>query len=248
MAEVKFPTEMVDLPSQGLLYPKDSSLSSGQIEIKYMTAKEEDILTSANLIKSGVVVEKLLESLIIDKSIKVGDLLIGDKNAILIAARILAYGKEYEVEIDGQSVEVDLTQLKDKKLDKSNVTDGNNEFEFELPATKRKLTFKLLTSADEKQSDKEVESYKKIGDGIEYSLTTRLKHQIISIDGDTKRTSINSFVENEFLSRDSMAFRTYVNELMPDVDMTSTYTDLDGEEKEFLVPMTIQFLWPASNL
>ena len=73
-------------------------------------------------------------------------------------------------------------------------------------------------------------------------------YSAISIDGDTKRTSINSFVENEFLSRDSMAFRTYVNELMPDVDMTSTYTDVDGEEKEFLVPMTIQFLWPASNL
>ena len=102
MAEVKFPTEVVDLPSQGLLYPKDSPLSSGTIEVKYMTAREEDILTSANLIKRGVVVEKLLESLIIDKSIKVSDLLIGDKNAVLIAARILAYGKSYEVEVEGQ--------------------------------------------------------------------------------------------------------------------------------------------------
>ena len=93
MAEVKFPTEVVDLPSRGLLYPKDSPLSSGKIEVKYMTAREEDILTSANLIKQGVVVEKLLESLIVDKSIKVNDLLIGDKNSVLIAARILAYGK-----------------------------------------------------------------------------------------------------------------------------------------------------------
>ena len=117
MAEVKFPTEVVDLPSKGLLYPKDSPLSTGKIEIKYMTAKEEDILTSANLIKQGVVVEKLLESLIVDKSIKVDDLLIGDKNAVLIASRILAYGKEYEVEVEGQKIEVDLTKLKDKKLD-----------------------------------------------------------------------------------------------------------------------------------
>ena len=245
MAEVKFPTEVVDLPSQGLLYPKDSPLSSGTIEIKYMTAREEDILTSANLIKKGVVVEKLLESLIIDKSIKVDDLLIGDKNAVLIASRILAYGKEYEVEVEGQKVEVDLTKLKDNLLDKSIVSDGVNEFEFELPATKRKLTFKLLTSGDEKEIDKEVKGYEKVGDGIGYELTTRLKHQIISVDGDTKRASINSFVDNEFLSRDSIAFRTHVNDIMPDVDMTSTYTDEDGNEKEFTVPMTVTFLWPS---
>ena len=247
MAEVKFPTEVVDLPSKGLLYPEGSSLSSGKIEIKYMTAREEDILTSANLIKKGIVVEKLLESLIVDKSIKVDDLLIGDKNAVLIASRILAYGKEYEVEIDGRRIEVDLTQLKDNQLDESIVTNGANEFEFELPATKRKLTFKMLTSGDEKAIDDEVKGYEKIH-GIGYELTTRLKHQIISVDGDTKRASINSFVDNEFLSRDSIAFRTHVNDIMPDVDMTSTYTDDDGEEKEFTVPMTVTFLWPNAGI
>ena len=245
MAEVKFPTEVVDLPSQGLLYPKDSPLSSGTIEVKYMTAREEDILTSANLIKQGIVVEKLLEALIVDKSIKVDDLLIGDKNAVLIAARILAYGKEYEIEFSGQKMVVDLTQLKDNKLDENLVSNGVNEFEFELPATKRKLTFKMLTSGDEKEIDKEVKGYEKVGDDIGYDLTTRLKHQIISIDGDTKRTSINSFVDNEFLSRDSIAFRMHVNEIIPDVDMSSTYTDEDGNEKEFTVPMTVTFLWPS---
>ena len=248
MAEVKFPTEVVDLPSQGLLYPKDSPLSSGTIEVKYMTAREEDILTSANLIKKGIVVEKLLEALIVDKSIKVSDLLIGDKNAVLIAARILAYGKEYNLEYDGQQIEVDLTKLKDKKLDESIVSAGVNEFEFELPATKRKLTLKLLTSGDENEIDKEVAGYEKVGDGIGYGLTTRLKHQIVSIDGDTKRASINSFVDNEFLSRDSMAFRTYVNEIMPDVDMTSTYVDFRWNRKEFTVPMTVTFLWPSARV
>ena len=247
MAEVKFPTEVVDLPSKGLLYPKDSPLSSGKIEIKYMTAREEDILTSANLIKQGVVVEKLLESLIVDKSIKVDDLLIGDKNAILIASRVLAYGKEYEVEIEGQKVVVDLTKLKDKLLDESIASDGVNEFEFELPATKRKLTFRLLTSGDEKTIDEEVKGYEKLH-GIGYELTTRLKQQIVSVDGDTKRASINSFVDNEFLSRDSIAFRSYVSEIMPDVDMTSTFTDADGNEKEFTVPMTVTFLWPSANI
>ena len=247
MAEVKFPTEVVDLPSKGLLYPKDSPLSTGKIEIKYMTAKEEDILTSANLIKKGVVVEKLLESLIVDKSIKVDDLLIGDKNAVLIASRILAYGKDYEVEVDGRKIEVDLTQLKDNQLDDSIVTNGANEFEFELPATKRKLTFKLLTSGDERVIDEEVKGYEKIH-GIGYELTTRLKHQIISVDGDTKRASINSFVDNEFLSRDSIAFRAYVASIMPDVDMTSSYTDEEGNEKEFTVPMTVTFLWPNAGI
>ena len=247
MAEVKFPTEVVDLPSNGLLYPKGSPLSSGKIEIKYMTAKEEDILTSANLIRQGVVVEKLLESLIVDKSIKVDELLIGDKNAVLIASRILAYGKEYEVEVEGQKIEVDLTKLKDKKLDESVVTNGANEFEFELPATKRKLTFKMLTSGDEKVIDEEIKGYEKIH-GIGYELTTRLKHQIISVDGDSKKASINSFVDNEFLSRDSIAFRTYVAEIQPDVDMTSTFTDSEGNEKEFTVPMTVTFLWPTAGI
>ena len=248
MAEVNFPTEVVDLPSQGLLYPKDSPLSSGKIEVKYMTAKEEDILTSANLIKKGIVVEKLIESLVVDKSIDIDTILVGDKNAILVASRILAYGKEYEVEIDGQTVEVDLTTLKDKEVDKSVFTKGVNEFEFELPATKRKLTFKLLTSGDEKSIDTEIKGYEKVGDGIGYDLTTRLKNMILSIDGDTKRASINTFVDNEFLSRDSLAFRTYANKIMPDVDMTSEYIDEDGEKKEFTVPMTVQFLWPTINL
>ena len=248
MAEVKFPTEVVDLPSKGLLYPKESPLSSGKVEVKYMTAREEDILTSANLIKNGTVVEKLLESLIVDKSIKVDDLLIGDKNAILIASRILAYGKKYTVEVGGQTIDVDLTQLKDKKMDESKVTDGANEFEFELPATKRKLTFKLLTSGDEKNMEAEIKGYEKMGDEIGYELTTRLKHMIVSVDGDTKKTSIYSFVDNEFLSIDSIEFRKYYNKLMPDVDMTSTYTDEDGEEKEFTVPMTVQFLWPTTGI
>ena len=245
MAEVKFPTEVVDLPSQGLIYPKDSPLSSGKVEVKYMTAKEEDILTSANLIKRGVVVEKLIESLIVDKSINTGDILVGDKNAILIAVRILAYGKEYKVEIDNQSVEVDLTKLKDKKMNKSAFSEGINEFEFELPTTKRKLTFKLLTSGDESDIENEVKGYKKVGSQIDPELTTRLKRMIVSIDGDTKRTSINSFVDNEFLSRDSFAFRRHANKLMPDIDMTSEYIDEDGERKEFTVPMTVQFFWPS---
>jgi hypothetical protein len=150
--------------------------------------------------------------------------------------------------MDGQTIEVDLTKLKDKKLDEKIVSDGVNEFEFELPTTKRKLTFKLLTSSDETSIDNEVKGYEKVGDGIARETTTRLKHMIVSVDGDGKRASINSFVDNEFLSRDSIAFRAYAKKIMPDVDMTSTYIDEDGEEKEFTVPMTVQFLWPTINI
>ena len=134
MAEVKFPTEVVDLPSKGLLYPDDSPLSTGKVEIRYMTAKDEDILTSPNLIKKGIVIDKLLESLIVNKDIKVGNLISGDKNAILVIARVLAYGKDYEIEVDGSKVTVDLTQLKDKELDKDIVHNKENSFPFELPS------------------------------------------------------------------------------------------------------------------
>ena len=246
MADYKFPTELVDLPSQGHFYAEDSPLSRGKVEIKYMTAKEEDILTSQNLIKQGTVIDVLLNSLIVNKDIKVDDLLIGDKNAVLIAARILAYGKEYKVQVNGKEVIVDLTTLKDKPLKDEVKESKSNEFEMELPNTKRKITFKLLTAGDEKLIDKEVEGLKKIGDGISYELTTRFKHMIISIDGDSKRASVNNFVENEFLSRDSIAFRAFMKHITPDVDMTSTYFDEDGEEKEFTVPMTVSFLWPDS--
>ena len=121
MAEVKFPTEDVNLPSKGYFYPKDNPLASGKVEMKYMTAREEDILTSPNLLKQGTAIDKLLEALIVDKKIKIADLLIGDKNALIVAARILAYGKQYEFSMindDGEqtTASVDLTTLNEKKL------------------------------------------------------------------------------------------------------------------------------------
>ena len=247
MAENKFPTEVVSLPSKGLLYPKESPLSSGEIEIKYMTAREEDILTSANLIKKGIVIDKLLESLIVDKSIKIDDLMIGDKNAVLIASRILAYGKEYKVQHLGRDVTVDLTKLKDRKIDEKSIKDGNF-FEMELPATKRKIGFKLLTAGDEKKIDKEIKGLEKIGGGVSYTLTTRFKHQITSVDGNPDQAHIRNFVDNEFLSMDSIAFREYAEKVTPDVDMRWEYEDEEGVRRKFTVPMTVSFLWPSVKL
>ena len=128
MADYKFPTEVVDLPSKGYFYIDGHPLSSGKVEIKYMTAKEEDILTSQNLIQQGTVIDVLLQALIVDKTINVHDLLVGDKNAIMVAARILGYGKEYEFEYDGEEKSVDLSKLDAVKLDFSKFTKGKNEF------------------------------------------------------------------------------------------------------------------------
>ena len=246
MADYKFPTEMVDLPSKGYFYFDGHPLSSGKVEIKYMTAKEEDILTSQNLIQQGTVIDKLLESLIVDKSVKLDDLLIGDKNAIMVAARILGYGKEYEFTYDGEEKSVDLSKLEPVKLDFSKFTRGKNEFEFELPTSKRTITFKLLTSSDEKNIDVETKAREKISKTQTSELTTRLKHMILSVDGNVEKSYINNFVDNEFLSRDSLAFRKYLSEITPDMDMTAKIADSNGKETEVVIPITVRFFWPTT--
>ena len=136
-SKFKFPTETVELPSKGLLYPEGSPLASGKVEIKYMTAKEEDILSNQNFITKGIVLDKLLESLTLGK-FDIKDLITGDKNAILIAARILAYGKDYEVEVscpkcgEKSSHTIDLSTFEDKPAKEGSYTEGKNEFHFEL--------------------------------------------------------------------------------------------------------------------
>jgi len=181
MSEFKMPTEVIDLPSKGLLYPEDSPLASGQIEIKYMTAKEEDILTNQAYIKKGTVVDKLLQSLIVTK-INYDDLLVGDKNAILVACRILGYGKDYEFEYDGERQSIDLSLVENKPFDESLITKGVNEFKYTLPHSQNEITFKVLTGADERKIERELEGLKKISKENTPELTTILKHIITSVN------------------------------------------------------------------
>ena len=239
MAEFKFPTEEVELPSKGLLYPEDSPLSSGKVEIKYMTAKEEDILTNQNYIQKGIVLDKLLESVVISK-INLDDLIIGDKNAVLIATRILGYGKEYSFSYGGEQLEIDLSQLENKNFDESSITKGVNEFLYTLPSTSTDITFKLLTGKDEKKIDRELEGLKKINKNASPELSTRLKYTITSVNGDTDSKTIREFVDNALLARDSRAFREHIRSIQPDVDLTWT---LDNGE-EVAIPMGIGFFWP----
>tara|TARA_R110000765_G_scaffold322507_1_gene414325 strand:+ start:45 stop:824 length:780 start_codon:yes stop_codon:yes gene_type:complete len=258
MAEEKrqFPTEMVNLPSKGVLYPKESSISKGEIEVKYMTAKEEDILTSQNLIRKGIVIDKLLESLVVDESINLDDILIGDKNALMVASRVLGYGKDYQFELncpacgERNTDNVDLTKLGEKSIDHSHLKGGKNEFNFELPTSKRKITYKLLTQSDEREIDAELKALKKIsgGSNVDPEITTRLKRAIVSVDGKSDTAYVNSFVDNEFLSRDSLAFRNHLLEITPDVDMNYLFTcELCDFDQEVTVPMTVQFFWPSAK-
>ena len=246
MSEFKFPSEVVELPSKGLLYPESSPLSSGQIEMKYMTAKEEDILTNQNYIEKGVVIDKLLQSLIVDKSIKYSDLLVGDKNALLIAARILGYGKDYEFNYGGVKESIDLSQLENRYIDESLIKDRKNEFDFTLPASGNTITYKLLTHADEQKVDQEVKGLRKINKDVSPELSTRLKHMIVAVDGNGDSKTIREFVDNAFLARDSRAFRKHVQNTQPDVDLR--FYPENGPEEGVDIPIGINFLWPDANL
>jgi len=240
MSDFKFPTEEVQLPSKGLLYPKDSPLSSGKVELKYMTAKEEDILTNQSYIQKGTVLDKLLQSLIVDKDIKIDDLYVGDKNALFIAARILGYGKDYEVTILGVKEKIDLSQIEAKNIDYKALEDANNSFTYKLESTGTVLGFKLLNGHDEKKVQKELDGLKKINPGFTPALTTRLKYMITSVDGKDEKKDIRDFVDNYFLARDSRAFREHVRNISPDMDLT---VQLDSGE-EVTVPIGLTFFWP----
>ena len=250
MADYKFPTEMVELPSKGYFYVDGHPLSEGKVEVKYMTAREEDILTSQNLIQQGIVIDKLLESLIVDKSIKIDDMLIGDKNAIMVAARILGYGKDYEFTYDDELYTADLSKLEPVDIDFSEFTRGVNEFSFKLPTSKREVTFKLLTHTDEKEIDAELKAMKKVSKntGVDPEMTTRMRKIISSVDGNSERAYVNKFVNEEFLSKDSLAFRNHLTAMTPDIDMTYNFEcSLCAQEEEMTVPMTVQFLWPSAK-
>lgn len=246
-----FPTEVIDLPSQGLVYPEGHPLSNGQITLKYMTAKEEDILSSQNLIKRGVVLDKLLESVVVGVSID--DLIIGDKNAIFLATRILGYGPSYQLEItdpfsgERQEVVIDLGKVKTKDVDYKRLN-RENKYEFTLPSNGKKIKFKLLTHKDEIDVQAEISALEKLSKGNTPSeVTSRLRKMIIEVDGNTDRAFINKWVTNQLLAQDSRALRNYVRELSPDLDLKFEFTsDVTGETEALDIPFGINFFYPSN--
>lgn len=248
--EFKVQTEEIELPSKGLLYPKESPLASGKIEMKYMTAKEEDILTNTNYIKKGIVLDKLMQSLIVSP-IDYNELLIGDKNAIMVASRILGYGPNYSFEYNGETHEIDLSQIDAKPLDSElfseqalNAKESKNEFNFTLPSSGHVVTFKFLTHKDEKAIDRELEGLKKINKDASPDMSTRLKYLITAVNGDRETKTIREFVDKYLLARDAKALRTYVKKIQPDVDLTFFPND-DG--KRVNIPIGTSFFWPDSE-
>jgi len=254
--EVTYPTEVIDLPSQGHFYPNGHPLSSGKIELKMMTAKEEDILMSQNLIKKGIVLDKLLENLIVDKNIKLDDILLADKNAILVSARRLAYGDAYgPVEVtcpkcrEVDQITFNLGEIKNEEFDFSNYTKGQNSFEFVLPYSKKTIRYRILTHKDEQQIENELKANNKILKGSSSNeVTARLRCMIISVDGEDDRNYIKKYVETEMVSRDALALRQYIKKNTPDVDLNFNFTCSSCSHEERLgVPLTVTFFWPDAG-
>ena len=251
----QFPTETVELPSKGLCYPKDNPLSSGKIQMKYMTAKEEDILSSANLIRKGTVLDELFKSLIITP-INYNDLIVGDKNAIMIASRILGYGADYRFDAlcpacgAKNTMSVNLSDLGESTFDENILSQaGENGFiEWELPASKRKIQFGLVTHKIEKAVQKEILARRKMNkNGVDPEITTRFKHMISAVDGNDEKKYISNFVDNEFLSRDSFAFREFINSIQPDVDFNINFECSEcGHTATLALPIDAGFFWPRS--
>jgi hypothetical protein len=245
-----FPTEVITLPSKGLVYPESSPLSKGEITIKLMTAKEEDILTSTNLIKKGIQLDKLLESIVVEPGVNVNDLVIGDKNAILITSRILAFGPEYITKIvdpfDSEETEVniDLTTIKVKEVDES-LLNRQNEYSFILPNSKTPIKFKLLNHGDEIAINKDIEASQKTLK-TSNEITTRYRRMIVEVDGNREFGYISNFVSNRLLAGDSKALRKEVNKITPDLDLKFDYTSpITGETEALRIPFGIGFFYPA---
>lgn len=241
-SKFKLPTETVELPSKGLMYPKESALSSGKIEMKYMTAREEDILTNQSYITSGTVIDRLLKALIVS-DINYDDILVGDKNAVMVAARILSYGKDYQITYGGEVHTVDLSLLDNRPIEDILYNGPDTEFSFTLPAANIEIKFKLLTHGMEKKIDNEIKGLKKIQKENAPEATVRLKHMITEVDGSRERKDVRDFVENYFLARDARAFREYYNSIQPDVNMDVTL-EVNGEEEVVDLPITLNFFWP----
>ena len=254
MANFDFPTEVIELPSQGKMYPEGHPLSKGTVEIKYMTAKEEDILASQNLIRKGVVLDKLFESVVVEPGLDIGDIFVGDKNAILLATRVLGYGADYEVEItdpftlEPQKVTIDLSKVQTKDIDTDKLN-TDNLYEFELPTLKKTIKFKLLTHKDEGDINKDIQAMQRLskgGDIASQDVSTRLRYMIQEVDGNTDRGFINNFVKNNLLARDSRALRNYVREISPDLDLTFQFTsDITGETEALDIPFGAGFFYPS---
>lgn len=248
------PTELVPLPTKGLIYDPESRLYNREaLKIKAMTAREEDILSSQALLKEGTVLDHLIKSCLTDQGVDPSDMMMGDRNALMVAIRITGYGPEYNVETNCQKcaernkVKIMLDQLHIKRLSINPVKEGANAFEFKLPVTKKTVIFKYGTQRDRREYVEREKNLKKHLEGmIEKNVTSNLEMSIVSIDGVTDRNKIRHFVMN-MPAFDSKALRSYINDHEPGMDMRWSYTCSScGHENDITMPMTPEFFWPST--
>ena len=246
------PTENVDLPSQGYFYPANHPLSNGKIEIYQVTARHEDILSNTNLLKKGTVLDEFLKALIATPNVSINDLLIGDKNALFIAARKSAYGEIYTTKIKcpecnaESNIDINLNNLKPKELKKAEGVSGENKFAYTLPNSNKVLSLSFLTHKDEVDIEQEIKVLSKMGSNASSpEITTRLKYTIKAVDGNTDRVKIKEFVDNQMTAKDSLALRRYVREITPDMDMNFDFVCPEcGHSAKLSVPLGASFFWP----
>jgi hypothetical protein len=248
-----FPTQVISLPSEGKVYPESNPLSKGTLEIKYMTAREEDILADRNLINKGIVLQKLLESVVVQPGVNVDDLVIGDINAVYLATRMLGYGPDYDVEItdpfsgEKQKVTIDLSKIQTKDVDFDRLN-PQNRYELTLPVSKKKLIVRLLTHKDEKDISQETQAMERLtkGKSVGTDVTTRFKYMIVEVDGNSDRGFINKFVPN-MLAGDTKALRNFFKELSPDLNMKYDFvSEVTGESEALDIPFGISFFYPTT--
>lgn len=246
------PTVTVELPSKGYFYPESHPLASGNIEIYQVTARHEDILSNTNLLKKGTVLDEFLKALIATPNVSISDLLIGDKNALFIAARKSAYGEIYVAKIKcpdcevASNIDINLGELPAKAIDFSLAKKGENRMSFTLPNSGKVIVFSLLTHKDDVDIDQEIKALAQYGKGTTSpEITTRLKYTIQSIDGETNRIKIKQFVDETLTAKDSLALRKFVREHTPDVDMGFKFVCPScGHQVRMNVPLGANFFWP----
>jgi len=248
------PVESIPLPSKGVAYAPDSPLHLAEtVDVRAMTAREEDILTSRALIKKGTVISELIKSCLVDKRIDVSQMLSGDRNALMVALRITGYGADYNVEADcpacgAKSKQTfNLSELELKPLELDPVEAGANVFETVLPVTKKKVRFKFLTGADEEEILLIQERKKKAGGMGDNVITTRLQFSIVAIEGKTDKSLIGSFIRS-MPARDSLHLRNHIDKHEPGIDMTS-HMDCPScsEVSEVRIPLGVTFFWPNAG-
>lgn len=245
-----FPTNAISLPSKGLLYPENSILRQGYVEMKFMTAREENILTTESYIKQGIVIDKFLQSMLITK-FNYDELLVGDKDALIVASRIYGYGEQYEVEVSTpsgkkQKVTINLEELENKPFDETLFLHGDNRFNYSF--TNRvgtyNLEFKLLTIGDQKKIDEKLKRFKTAG-SPDTQITTRLEQMILSVNGNADPNFIKMFISSDFLATDARKFREYVASIQPGVNMEVELTDEEsGDSFRTSVTIGANFFWP----